>query len=134
MDPDPQSVDRSGSNGPRPSAGRAGGPADETLPAPGHTLAFGPFCLDPPNARLTRGRQAVALRPKVLDVLAYLLRRAGRLVTQDELLQAVWPDTVVGDASLKSCIRQIRRALGDHARRPQFIETVHRRGYRFIAV
>jgi predicted ATPase/DNA-binding winged helix-turn-helix (wHTH) protein len=96
-------------------------------------FCFGPFRLDPPNARLTRGRQAVALKPKAFDVLAYLARHADRLVTQDELIRAVWPDTIVGDSSLKSCVRQIRMALGDRVRKPQFIETVHRRGYRFIA-
>src|SRR5215216_3437504 len=96
-------------------------------------FAFGPFRLDPANARLTRGRLAVPLKPKPFDVLAHLVRRAGRLVTQDELIGAVWPDTIVGDSSLKSCVRQIRRALGDRVRNPQFIETVHRRGYRFVA-
>src|SRR5437899_3697564 len=96
-------------------------------------IAFGPFRLDPPNARLTRGRLVVPLKPKAFDVLAHLVRHAGQLVTQDELIGAVWPDTIVGDSSLKSCVRQIRRALGDRVRNPQFIETVHRRGYRFIA-
>src|SRR5215210_771076 len=96
-------------------------------------FAFGPFRLDPPNARLTRGRQAVPLKPKAFDVLAHLVQNAGRLVTQDELIDAVWPDTIVGDSSLKSCVRQVRRALGDRVRKPVFIETVHRRGYRFIA-
>src|SRR5688500_10337601 len=96
-------------------------------------FAFGPYRLDPPNARLTRGRQVVALKPKAFDVLAHLVRNAGRLVPQDELLGTVWPDTIVGDSSLKSCVRQVRRALGDRVRKPQFIETVHRRGYRFIA-
>src|SRR5829696_523432 len=96
-------------------------------------FAFGPFRLDPPNARLTRGRQAVALKPKAFDVLAHLVRNAGRLVPQGELIDAVWPDTIVGDSSLKSCVRQIRRALGDRVHSPQFVETVHRRGYRFIA-
>jgi DNA-binding winged helix-turn-helix (wHTH) protein/predicted ATPase len=96
-------------------------------------FAFGPFRLDPPNARLTRGRQAVPLKPKAFDVLALLVRHAGRLVTQDELIETVWPDTIVGDSSLKSCVRQVRRALGDRVRNPRFIETVHRRGYRFIA-
>src|SRR5215208_2598996 len=96
-------------------------------------FTFGPFRLDPANARLTRGRLAVPLKPKAFDVLAHLVRRAGRLVTQEELIGAVWPDTIVGDSSLKSCVRQIRRALGDRVRNPQFVETVHRRGYRFIA-
>jgi DNA-binding winged helix-turn-helix (wHTH) protein/predicted ATPase len=96
-------------------------------------FAFGSFRLDPPNARLTRGKQVIALKPKAFDVLAFLVRNAGRLVPQEELIDAVWPDTIVGDSSLKSCVRQVRRALGDRVRTPQFIETVHRRGYRFIA-
>src|SRR5262245_38293149 len=96
-------------------------------------FCFGPFRLDLPNARLTRSRQAIALQPKAFDVLAYLVRHAGRLVAQDDLIAAVWPDTIVGDSSLKSCIRQIRRALGDRVRNPQYIETAHRRGYRFVA-
>jgi len=100
---------------------------------PEPAFCFGPFRLDPPNATLSRGPQAIALKPKVFDVLAYLVRHAGRLVSQDELLQAVWPDTIVGDSSLKSCVRQIRRALGDRVREPRYVETVHRRGYRFIA-
>jgi DNA-binding winged helix-turn-helix (wHTH) protein/predicted ATPase len=95
-------------------------------------FCFGPFRLDVPNARLTRENQPIALQPKAFDVLAYLLENAGRLVTQEELTDAIWPDTIVGDSSLKSCIRQIRQALGDGAREPKFIETVHRRGYRFI--
>src|SRR5688500_6625115 len=96
-------------------------------------FSFGPFRLDAANARLTRGSQAIALQPKAFDVLAYLLEKAGSLVTQEELIDAVWPDTIVGDSSLKSCIRQIRQALGDGVKEPRFIETVHRRGYRFIA-
>jgi predicted ATPase len=94
---------------------------------------FGPYRLDVTNARLSRGARAIALKPKAFDVLAHLVQRAGRLVTQEELLDAVWPGTIVGDSSLKSCIRQIRQALGDDVREPQFIETVHRRGYCFIA-
>src|SRR4051812_39305011 len=96
-------------------------------------FAFGPFRLDPPNARLTRDRRAVPLKPKAFDVLTHLVRHAGRLVTQDELIETVWPDTIVGDSSLKTCVRQIRRALGDRVRNPLYIETVHRRGYRFVA-
>ncbi|HKB03403.1 MAG TPA: winged helix-turn-helix domain-containing protein, partial [Gemmataceae bacterium] len=66
-------------------------------------FVFGAFRLDPANARLTRGRLPVPLKPKAFDVLAHLVRRAGRLVTQEELIEAVWPDTIVGDSSLKSC-------------------------------
>ena len=96
-------------------------------------IAFDAFRLDPENARLWRGRQAIALTPKAFAVLAYLLQHAGRLLTKEELLQAVWADSLVSDASLKVCIREVRKALRDQPHKPRFIETVHRRGYRFIA-
>src|SRR5262245_24989346 len=95
-------------------------------------VQFGPFRLDPANACVWRGAQAIRLTPKVFAVLSHLLRNAGRLVTKDELLQAVWPDTVVSEASLTVCIREIRKALGDQPREPRYIETMHRRGYRFL--
>ena len=95
-------------------------------------VCFGPFRLESDNARLSQGARAIPLQPKAFDVLAYLLENAGRLVPQQELIDAIWPDTIVGDSSLKSCIRQIRQALGDEAKEPRYIETVHRRGYRFI--
>jgi predicted ATPase len=65
-------------------------------------------------------------------VLDYVLERPGQLITKEELLNAVWPDTFVGDAVLKVTVRQIREALGDDPKSPRFIETAHRRGYRFI--
>jgi len=60
-----------------------------------------------------------------------LVERAGEVVSKDELFRVVWLDTVVSDSALTSCIQELRRALGDDAQRPQFIETLHRRGYRF---
>jgi DNA-binding winged helix-turn-helix (wHTH) protein len=81
---------------------------------------------------LWRGSQAIKLRPKAFAVLAHLLERPGRLVTKEDLLNGVWPGTFVGDSVLKVAIRQIREALGDDPTSPQFIETAHRRGYRFI--
>ena len=78
------------------------------------------------------GSQAIKLRPKAFAVLDYLLGRPGQLVTKEELLNAVWPETFVGEAVLKVAIRQIREALGDDPKSPRFIETAHRRGYRFI--
>ncbi len=72
------------------------------------------------------------LPPKAYAVLRHLIERAGRMVTQDELLDAVWPDTHIQPEGLKSQILHIRRVLGDHAKRPRFIETLPRRGYRFI--
>lgn len=96
-------------------------------------LAFGPFRLELANARLWRGDRPVPLQPKALTVLHFLAERAGRLVTKDELLDAGWPGVFVGDAALKVCVREIRRALEDDAASPTYVETVHRRGYRFIA-
>jgi DNA-binding winged helix-turn-helix (wHTH) protein/tetratricopeptide (TPR) repeat protein len=95
-------------------------------------IAFGPFRLDAADARLLREGQPVSLTPKAFDVLHYLASRPQRLVTKDELLSAVWPDVIVTDASVKVCVREIRKALDDEAKTPTYIETVHRRGYRFI--
>ena len=96
-------------------------------------LAFGPFRLDAANARLLRDGQPVALTPKAFDLLHHLASRPQQLVTKDELLAAVWPDVIVSDASVKVCVREVRKALDDGAKKPTYIETVHRRGYRFIA-
>ena len=96
-------------------------------------LVFHPFRLDPDNQRLWRGGRPIALRPKTFAVLAHLVARPGRLVTKQELLDAVWPDTAVTDGVLKGCIREIREALGDEPAAPRYVETAHRRGYRFVA-
>ena len=96
------------------------------------SIRFDPFCLDLANERLWRGSQAIKLRPKVFAVLHHLVGRAGQLVTKEELLNAIWPETFVGEAVLKVAIRQLREALGDNPQSPRFIETAHRRGYRFI--
>jgi len=95
-------------------------------------IFFDPFCLDLASECLWRGSQAIKLRPKAFAVLDYLLGRPGQLVTKEELLNAVWPGTFVGEAVLKVAIRQVREALGDDSQSPRFIETAHRRGYRFI--
>src|SRR5215207_1446062 len=100
---------------------------------PGKQISFGPFRLDAGNARLLRGTVPVAVTPKAFDVLHYLASRPDQLVTKDELLSAVWPDVIVSDASIKVCVREIRKALDDDVKTPTYIETVHRRGYRFIA-
>jgi pimeloyl-ACP methyl ester carboxylesterase len=75
----------------------------------------------------------VPLPPKVYALLHYLASHPGRLVDKRELLEALWPDVFVGDAVLKTAVRDLRKALGDDPRAPRFIETRHRRGYRFIA-
>jgi DNA-binding winged helix-turn-helix (wHTH) protein/predicted ATPase len=95
-------------------------------------IIFEPFSLDLANECLWRGSRAIKLRPKAFAVLDYLLGRPGQLVTKEKLLDAVWPETFVGEAVLKVAIRQIREALADDPKSPRFIETAHRRGYRFI--
>jgi pimeloyl-ACP methyl ester carboxylesterase len=100
---------------------------------PGENARFGSFRLDRAQGRLWRANDIVPLTPKAFTVLDHLVSEAGRLVTKDELLDVAWPGVHVGDAALKVCIREIRRALADDAQAPTFVETAHRRGYRFIA-
>src|SRR6266850_7634193 len=98
---------------------------------------FPPFRLDTVNQCLWRGdglaEERILLAPKAFAVLRYLVEHPGRLVTQAELLEALWPKTYVQAEVLKSHIAAIRAVLGDDARKPIFIETLSRRGYRFIA-
>jgi pimeloyl-ACP methyl ester carboxylesterase len=100
---------------------------------PDHRLAFEEFELDRAAGRLLGRSGPVALTPKSLALLEYLAARSGRLITKQELLDAIWPGVYVADGALKVCVREIRRALDDDARAPRFVETAHRRGYRFIA-
>jgi DNA-binding winged helix-turn-helix (wHTH) protein len=99
---------------------------------------FPPFRLDSVNQCLwrlaDRGREErILLTPKAFALLEYLVERAGRLVTHDELLEAVWPGAVVEPQAVKKHILAVRSALGDQPKNPLFIETVTKRGYRFIA-
>src|ERR671937_1447005 len=94
---------------------------------------FADFRLDPDTACLWRGTQALALTPKAFDVLHYLVTHPDRLVSKDELLDAVWPKTAVSDAVVRVTIGALRKVLGDPAQTPRFIATVPRRGYRFLA-
>ena len=95
-------------------------------------IAFGQYKLDLKNECLRLGTQTISLRPKAFAVLKLLLEHQGALVTKQQLLDTIWPDTFVGDAVLKDNIRQLREALEDDAGAPRYIETAHRRGYRFI--
>lgn len=96
-------------------------------------FVFPPFRLDSDNQCLWRESTVVPLRPKTFAVLHYLVAQQGRLVSTAELLQAVWPDVVVGEGMPRLCIRELRQALGDTVHQPRFIETQPRRGYRFMA-
>jgi DNA-binding winged helix-turn-helix (wHTH) protein/tetratricopeptide (TPR) repeat protein len=94
---------------------------------------FGPFALDAAAFRLTKEGQPVSASPKVLDLLRYLLDRPSALVTKDELFKAVWPDVIVTDNALTQTVSELRQLLGDDAAKPTYIQTVARRGYRFVA-
>jgi len=97
------------------------------------SLLFPPFRLELGNERLWRGSQATVLRPKTFAVLRYLAEHAGQLVPTGVVLDAIWPGTYVSDTLVKDSIHELRKVLGDDAKRPRFIETVHRRGYRWVA-
>ena len=77
--------------------------------------------------------RTVLLEPKVMEVLACLAMNAGEVVSQDQLMKAVWPDTFVTQDSIKRCVSALRRALDDDAQHPQIIETIRKRGYRLVA-
>ena len=95
-------------------------------------FSFGPYQFDRIEGQLWRGTQSVKITPKALAVLRVFASRPGQVVTKEELLQGVWAGTAVSDTALTSCIKELRRALRDDARQPRYLETVHRRGYRFI--
>ena len=84
------------------------------------------FRLDPINHRLWRGDERVTLTPKAFDVLRFLVQHADRLVTQQEILEAVWPETHVNPEVVKKYVLEVRKALGDRSDRPTFIETMTR--------
>lgn len=104
------------------------------MTSPSTRLRFGSFVFDPQTGDLTNGDVLVRLQPQPTAVLALLTARAGELVSRREIQERVWPDTHVEvDQGVNYCIRQLRAALGDDSSRPAFIETLPRRGYRFIA-
>src|SRR5262245_39029258 len=103
------------------------------LMPPASQWIFGPFRLDPRNACLWRGVEIVPLPPTAFTLLHYLVSHAGQLVTKDELFEAIWSEMVVSEAVLKVRMGEVRKALGETAREPRCIATVHRRGYRFVA-
>lgn len=95
-------------------------------------INFGPFCLDQLNAALTRNHKSLTLTPKAFTLLCLLVNSQGQLLSKDEIFDQIWPGLVVTDASLTVCIREIRKVLGDSSKTPRYIETVHKRGFRFI--
>jgi DNA-binding winged helix-turn-helix (wHTH) protein/Flp pilus assembly protein TadD len=94
---------------------------------------FGPFTVDAGSYRLLRGSEVSPLSPKIIDLLLYLVARQSALVPKDELFAALWPDVAVTDNALTQAVSELRQALGDDSSKPTYIQTVARRGYRFIA-
>ena len=101
--------------------------------APRETYRFGDFTLDVRERRLTSGPDVVRLSPKAFDVLSALVQQPGRLVTKNELLARIWPESFVEEGILTVHMSALRKALGDDTRPSSYIETVARSGYRFVA-
>lgn len=98
-----------------------------------HTYEFGSFQLDPDERRLLRDGQQVALTPKAFDTLVVLVERAGKLVEKEELISALWPNSFVEEGNLNQNIWTVRKALGETENGQRFIETVSKKGFRFVA-
>jgi len=98
-----------------------------------HELRIGDWRIEPDAGRLNRGDEQVQLELKVMDLLVHLAEHAGEVLTKDRLIRAVWQETFVTDEVLSNAVWQLRKALGDDARHPRYIETLPRRGYRLIA-
>ena len=98
-----------------------------------HIYEFGPFRLIPEERQLLRGNQPVPLTPKSFDLLVALVENSGHLIEKGELLKRIWPDSFVEEANLSVNMSALRRALGEGPNEHQYVETVPRRGYRFVA-
>lgn len=96
-------------------------------------VGFGRYRFDLQDGRLWAGAKEIRLTPRASAVLKVLVTHAGAPVKKEHLFASVWSDTVVGDDALASCIQELRKALADDAKQPQYIETRHRKGYQFIA-
>jgi serine/threonine-protein kinase len=108
-------------------------PAPSTSDRKAPALAFGPFTFDRTRRLLRRGASELPLPPRVLGVLELLLARAGDIVARQDLIDSVWKDAFVTDTSLAEAVSFLRQALGDDPQAPTYIQTIHRRGYRFVA-
>src|ERR1700694_1472910 len=94
---------------------------------------FGPFRVNATERLLQRDNETIPLTPKVIDTLLVLVENSGRLLTKDALMQMLWPDSFVEESSLTQNISLLRRALGEAGDGQPYIETIPKRGYRFIA-
>ena len=100
---------------------------------PAGSFNVGGWLIVPSLNRLSKGGETVQIELKLMEVLVHLVGRAGELVSKRELIDAVWKVEVISDGTLTRAIALLRKALGDDARNPRFIETIPKRGYRFIA-
>src|SRR5262245_56579184 len=94
---------------------------------------FGGFRLEQAQQRLLYRGEPVALKPKILDLLLFLIQSRGQLVAKDDLMREIWPDTIVEENNITVSMSILRKTLGENRDKPQFIQTVPRRGYRFVA-
>src|SRR5688500_10231016 len=97
-----------------------------------HFYRFGEFTIDADQVLLLSHGDPLLLAPKVLETLLTLVQNGGRIIEKEELMKRLWPDTCVEESNLTYCIVQLRKTLGDEARHPRYIETIPKRGYRFI--
>ena len=95
--------------------------------------AFEDYELDVPRYELRYAGKLVKLEPQVFNILAYLIQHRDRLVTKEEILEQLWPGRFVSEATITSRLTAARRAIGDRGREQRLIQTLHGRGYRFIA-
>ena len=104
-----------------------------TSDAPPAALRVGDWEIAPELNQISRAGESARLEPKAIGLLVFLAQRAGEVVSREELLTALWPGVVVGDNALTQAVTKLRRALGDTARKPAYIESISKRGYRLIA-
>jgi len=108
-------------------------PGSEQPAQPAGSFTIGEWSVNPSLNRLSRGEETVQLELKMMEVLVYLAGKAGELVTKRELIDSVWQVEVISDGTLTRAVALLRKALGDDARNPRFIETIPKRGYRLLA-
>ena len=108
-------------------------PGSEQTAQPAGSFTIGEWSVTPSLNRLSRGEETVQLELKMMEVLVYLAGKAGELVTKRELIDSVWQVEVISDGTLTRAVALLRKALGDDARNPRFIETIPKRGYRLLA-
>ena len=96
-------------------------------------IRFRPFQIDPRTWTLSRDGHTVDLSPRLVEILGHLAGHGGAIVTKDELLERFWPGINISDNTLTRAVADIRKALGDSASEPKYVQTLARRGYRFVA-